>query len=87
MAADDGRFGGAADSGTGIFGNEAGMKLCYHPVSTAGWAVLLFAAESGIELEPKILELFAGEQNQPAYSAIDPGHQVPVLEDGDFRPT
>ena len=63
------------------------MKLYYHPVSTTSRPILLFAAESGIDLEYQLVDLFTGEQYKPDYSAINPSHQVPVLEDGDFRLT
>jgi glutathione S-transferase len=63
------------------------MKLYYHPVSTTSRPVLLFAAESGIELELRVVDLFTGEQYKPEYAAINPSNQVPVLEDGDFRLT
>src|SRR5215472_9392249 len=63
------------------------MKLYYHPVSTTSRPVLLFAAESNIPLDLQVVDLFTGEQYQSAYSAINPSHQVPVLEDGDFRLT
>jgi len=63
------------------------MKLFYHPVSTTSRPVVLFARESGIDLDYQIVDLFTGEQYKPEYSAINPSHQVPVLEDGDFRLT
>ncbi|MDE2221153.1 MAG: glutathione S-transferase family protein [Gammaproteobacteria bacterium] len=63
------------------------MKLYYHPVSTTSRPVMLFAAEAGIPLEYQLVDLQTGEQYQPAFSAINPSHQVPVLEDGDFRLT
>jgi glutathione S-transferase len=63
------------------------MKLYYHPVSTTSRPVVLFAAESGIPLDMQVVDLFTGEQYQPAYEKINPSHQVPVLEDGDFRLT
>jgi glutathione S-transferase len=63
------------------------MKLYHHPVSTTSRPVVLFAAESGIELDTQIVDLFTGEQYKPHYEAINPSHQVPVLEDGDFRLT
>ncbi|HVO00214.1 MAG TPA: glutathione S-transferase family protein [Steroidobacteraceae bacterium] len=63
------------------------MKLYYHPVSTTSRPVALFAAEAGIPLEFQIIDLAAGEQYGAAFSAINPSHQVPVLEDGDFRLT
>lgn len=63
------------------------MKLYHHPVSTTSRPIVLFAAESGIPLDYQIVDLFTGEQYKPEYSAINPSHQVPVLEDGDFRLT
>jgi len=63
------------------------MKLFYHPVSTTSRPVVLFAAESGIDLDYQVVDLFTGEQYKPEYSAINASHQVPVLDDGDFRLT
>lgn len=61
------------------------MKLYYHPVSTTSRPILAFAADAGIALEYQVVDLLTGEHAQPAYSAINPSQQVPVLEDGDFR--
>ena len=63
------------------------MKLYYHPVSTTSRPVVLFAKESGIDLDYQVVDLFTGAQYQPEYAAINPSRQVPVLEDGDFRLT
>lgn len=63
------------------------MKLYFHPVSTTSRPVALFAADHGIELEYQLVDLFAGEHVQPAFTAINPHQAVPVLEDGDFRLT
>ena len=63
------------------------MKLYYHPVSTTSRPIVLFAVESGIDLEYKIVDLFTGEHFQPEYASVNPSRQVPVLEDGDFRLT
>ena len=63
------------------------MKLYYHPVSTTSRPVVLFARESGIELDYQVVDLFTGEQYKPEYTKINPNHQVPVLEDGNFRLT
>ena len=63
------------------------MKLYYHPVSTTSRPIVLFAAEAGIALDLELVDLFTGAQYQPAYEAINPSHQVPVLDDGDFRLT
>ncbi len=63
------------------------MKLYYHPVSTTSRPIVLFAAESNVPLDYQVVDLFSGEQYKPEYSAVNPSHQVPVLEDGDFRLT
>jgi glutathione S-transferase len=63
------------------------MKLYYHPVSTTSRPVVLFAHESGIDLDYQVVDLFTGAQYTPEYLGINPSHQVPVLEDGDFRVT
>ena len=63
------------------------MKLYYHPVSTVSRPVVLFALDSGIDLDYQLVDLAAGEHLQPAYETINPSKLVPVLEDGDFRLT
>lgn len=63
------------------------MKLYMHPVSTTCRPVMTFIAENGIEVEQQVVDLFSGEQYQPAFQAINPSSQVPVLEDGAFRLT
>ena len=63
------------------------MRIYYHPISTTSRPLMLFAAESGIDIEFKIVDLFTGEHVQPAYAAVNPNRLVPVLEDGDFRLT
>ena len=63
------------------------MKLYYHPVSTASRPVVLFAADNGIALDFQVVDILKGEHMGDAYSAINPSHLVPVLEDGDFRLT
>ena len=63
------------------------MKFYYHPTSTTCRPILLFAAEANIPLDLQLVDLFTGEQYQPAYEAINPNHLVPVLEDEGFRLT
>jgi glutathione S-transferase len=63
------------------------MKLYYHPVSTVSRPIVLFAGDSGIELEYQVVDLMTGEHMKPAYTAINPSRLVPGLEDGDFRLT
>lgn len=60
------------------------MKLHYHPISTTSRPIMLFAAETGIPLEMKVVDLFAGEHMQRPYSSLNPNRLIPTLEDGDF---
>jgi len=60
------------------------MKLYFHPVSTACRPMMLFAADEGIALDTQLIDLFKGEHRQPAYLAINPSAQVPMLESGKF---
>ena len=63
------------------------MKLYYHPVSTTSRPIMMLAADSGIDLDYQVVDLFKGEHMQEPYSQINPSCQVPMLEDGDFRLT
>ncbi len=63
------------------------MKIYYHPISTTSRPLMLFAAESGLDIEFKVVDLLTGEHVQPAYAAVNPNRLVPLLEDGDFRLT
>jgi glutathione S-transferase len=63
------------------------MKIYYHPASTTSRPIMLFAAESGIQADFQVVDLFTGEHYKPPYEAINPNRLVPVLEDGDFRLT
>jgi len=63
------------------------MKLYYHPVSPVSRPIMLLINEAGINVELELVDLFKGAHLQPAFAAINPNRQVPVLEDGDFRLT
>jgi len=63
------------------------MKIYYHPASTTSRPLMLFAGESGIEVDFQVVDLFTGEHYKPPYEAVNPNHLVPVLDDGDFRLT
>jgi glutathione S-transferase len=63
------------------------VKIYYHPVSTTSRPLMLFASESGIDVEFQVVDLLTGEHMKPGYASINPSHLVPVLEDGDFRLT
>ena len=63
------------------------MKIYYHPASTTSRPLMLFAAESGIDVEFQVVDLFTGEHMRAPYSDLNPSCLVPSLEDGDFRLT
>jgi glutathione S-transferase len=63
------------------------MKLYYHPASTTCRPIMLFAAAEKLSIEYHVIDLFSGEQCQPAFTGINPNQAVPFLEDNDFRPT
>ncbi|HJQ56551.1 MAG TPA: glutathione S-transferase family protein [Vineibacter sp.] len=63
------------------------MKLYMHPASTVSRPVMQFIADNNIACDMQVVDLFSGEHMKPAYAAINPNKQVPVLEDGDFRLT
>ena len=60
------------------------MKLYYHPVSTTCLMIRMFAAEEGITLDYRVIDLMQGEQRQPAYLQINPNGLVPALDDDGF---
>src|ERR1044071_1587656 len=63
------------------------MKLYYHPISNTSRPIIMFAADSGIDLDMQVVDLFKGEHMQPPYATLNPNCLVPMLEDGDFRMT
>ena len=63
------------------------MKLYMHPVSMTSRPVRLFIAESGIDVDEQLVDLFTGEHYKEPFASMNPNRMVPVLEDGDFRLT
>jgi glutathione S-transferase len=63
------------------------MKIYYHPASTTCRPLMLFTAETGLDVEFQLVDLFKGEHLQAPYAKINPSCMVPMLEDGDFRLT
>jgi glutathione S-transferase len=59
------------------------LKLYYSPGSCA-LAPHITLEETGAAYEPVRVALAEGEQNQPAYRAINPKGRVPALAEGDF---
>jgi glutathione S-transferase len=60
------------------------MKLYGDPISTTCRPVMLFAEQSGIDIELHLIDLFKGAHMQPEFAAINPSRAVPVLEDDGF---
>lgn len=58
------------------------MKLYWHPVSLMPWRVRIALAEKGLSCEEEIVDLPGGASRQPAFLALNPFGQVPVLQDG-----
>jgi glutathione S-transferase len=63
------------------------MKLYYHPASTTCRPIMLLAAAEKIELDYQLVDLFTGENYQPAFTAINPNQAVPLLVDDNFQLT
>lgn len=63
------------------------MKLYMHPVSMTSRPVRLFIAESGIDVDEQVVDLFTGEHYKEPYASLNPNRLVPMLEDGDLRLT
>lgn len=65
---------------------EIFMLTFYHhplsPVSRRAWLGLL---EKELAFEAKVVDLAAGAQKQPEFTALNPFGRVPVLVDGDAR--
>ncbi len=60
------------------------LTFHYHPLSPIARRVWLALLEKGLDFERVVVDLKAGEQRQPEFSALNPFHHVPVLVDGDL---
>jgi glutathione S-transferase len=63
------------------------LRLYHHPISTSSRPVMMFAAEHGLPIDYRVVDLFTDEQRGPAFTAINPNQAVPVLEHGGFQLT
>ena len=59
------------------------IRIHRHPLSGHAHRAVLFASLAGINHELVDVDLLAGEHKQPAFLALNPAGQVPVIEDGD----
>ncbi|MGF1513656.1 MAG: glutathione S-transferase family protein [Elainellaceae cyanobacterium] len=60
------------------------LTFHYHPLSPIARRVWLALLEKGLDFEPVEVNLKAGENRQPRFSALNPFHHVPVLTDEDL---
>lgn len=60
------------------------VKIHSFPLSGHAHRVRLFANVAGIPHELIEVDLAAGEQKRPAFLALNPAGQVPVIEDGEI---
>ncbi|MHA6197018.1 glutathione S-transferase family protein [Pseudomonas wadenswilerensis] len=59
------------------------MKIHHHPLSGHAHRAVLFASLLGVPHELVEVDLAAGAHKSPAFLALNPFGQIPVLEDGD----
>lgn len=60
------------------------MKFYGHPYSNASRRAQMFCEEAGIPYTFITVDLMKGEQNLPAYQALNPNTKVPVIDDDGF---
>lgn len=60
------------------------IKLYAFPPSPRGFKVLFVANHLGLDYELKLVDLTKGEQNAPAYAALNPNKRMPTLDDDGF---
>ena len=60
------------------------MKLYSFPISPNGKRVNICAIESGVALDPAVLDAAKGELRAPQYLALNPMGKAPTLTDSDF---
>lgn len=59
------------------------IRLYRHPLSGHAHRVELMASLLGLPVTPVEVDLAAGDQRNPAFLALNPFGQIPVIEDGD----
>src|SRR5262245_38254536 len=60
------------------------LRLYYDPASTTCRPIILFASETGIPLDYRLVDLFSDENRSEAYTRLNPNQAVPVLEHDGF---
>ena len=60
------------------------MRLHVFPPSPRATKVTALANHLGLDCEPRLVDLFKGEQHGPGFAALNPNERMPVLEDEGF---
>jgi glutathione S-transferase len=60
------------------------LKVHYFPPSPRAFKVLAVLHHLELPFEPRVIDLFKGEQKQPEFAALNPNMMMPVIEDDGF---
>lgn len=60
------------------------LRVHYFPPSPRAFKVLALVHHLELPFEPHVVDLFKGEQKQPAFAALNPNMLMPVIEDDGF---
>ncbi|XP_037075538.1 glutathione S-transferase 1-like [Pollicipes pollicipes] len=63
---------------------DMGVDIYYMPLSAPCRSVLLLAKAIGLEVNPKIVNIMAGDQKKPEYIKMNPQHTIPTMDDDGF---
>jgi len=60
------------------------LKIHYFPPSPRAFKVLALAHHLELAFEPRVIDLFKGEQKLPEFAALNPNMLMPVIEEDGF---
>jgi glutathione S-transferase len=60
------------------------LRLHYDPASTTCRPIILFASETGIPLDYRLVDLFSDENRSDAFTRLNVNQAVPMLQHDDF---
>jgi len=60
------------------------LRIHYFPPSPRAFKVLALAHHLDLAFEPRVIDLFKGEQKQPEFAALNPNMLMPVIEEDGF---
>jgi len=61
-----------------------GVDVYYMPMSAPCRSILLLAKAIGLEVNPKLTNLMAGDNKKPEYIKMNPQHTIPTIDDDGF---